>query len=125
MNLDDELKSALKRRAPPAGFTDRVMARARMTPAGSTSPWRRKLALLFSLRTLEWATACAMATVLLVGAGAEYRRRQEGERAKEQVVFALRMAGSRLSFAQRMVLEMSSGRTAAPARKPSVGEGEQ
>jgi hypothetical protein len=113
MNLDDELRSALKRREPPAGFTDRVAARARVTRAESVSTWRR---------TLQWATACAVATVLLVGAGGEYRRRQEGERAKEQVVLALRMAGSRLSFAQRMVLELSSGRTAAPAKKPSVGE---
>ena len=125
MNLDDELKSALKRREPPAEFTDRVLARARAAPARGASSWRDRLALLFSLRTLEWATACAVAAVLLVGGGAEYRRRQEGERAKEQVVFALRMAGSRLSFAQRMVLELSSGRTAVPAKRPSTGEEEQ
>jgi len=125
MNLDDELKSALKRREPPAGFTDRVTARARVKPAERRSTWQGKLGRLFSLRTLEWATACAVATVLLVGAGGEYRRRQEGERAKQQVVFALRMAGSRLSFAQRMVLELSSGRTAVPAKKPSAGEERQ
>ena len=98
MNLDDELKSALKRREPPAEFTDRVLARARVNPAERRSPWQGKLGRLFSLRTLEWATACAVAAVLLVGGGAEYRRRQEGERAKEQVVFALPHGGKPAEF---------------------------
>ncbi len=114
MNLEDELKSALKRQEAPLGFTQRVLARAQATPAGR---WR------FAWRRLQWATACGAVAVLLVTAGTEYRRRQQGERAKEEVVLALRMAGSRLSLAQRKVLEVSSGRIdqVDPARKPAVG----
>ncbi len=123
MNLEDELKSALKRREPPPGFIGRVVARAGTAPGRSSRSWRDRLGPLFPMRRLQWAAVCATVTVLVVSAGTEYRRRQQGERAKEEVVFALRMAGSRLSFAQRKVLEVSSGRIGQgdPARKPAPG----
>lgn len=94
MNLDHELRRALARTAAPAGFADRVVARATATP-----PQRG-----FAFRRL------AAAVVLLAGIGgltahrAAVHRREEGERAREQVLVALHIASSKVRVAQHAVL---------------------
>ena len=109
MNLDDELRSALGRREPPRGFTQRVLARAQV-PRERGRPWLEPLALLWPRRRLHWAAACLLALALLVTAGLEYRRRSQGELAKRQVVLALRIASAKLSYAQGKALEIGSSR---------------
>jgi hypothetical protein len=89
--LEDELRQALRRREPPAGFAERVLARARQ-------PEKRR-PLLFHWR---WLAAAAALVVLAAGLHLfeERRHRLEGERAKEQVMLALRVTGSKLRLAQ-------------------------
>jgi len=94
MNLEDELRSALRRREPSPDFTARVMARVAAGPARTRPrPW------------IRWAAAIAAALALTAG-GYEYRQ-YRGERARDQVLLAMRIAGSKLNKAHKMVQTVS------------------
>ncbi|MGA3096687.1 MAG: anti-sigma factor [Bryobacteraceae bacterium] len=110
--FEDELREALRREEPPEGFVGRVMARIQSREQAAdgpetSGPWGR-LSAAFRAPRLRWATACA-AVALLVG-GLEYRaqrmERAEGERARRQVMLALRITGSKLRLAQARVRRM-------------------
>ena len=94
MNLEEDLKRALRRDAPPAGFASRVMQRIERGEAPKRRQWWR-------------AVAASLTLTALVGAGAAYqdhqRRVREGEEAKEQVLLALRIAGEKVRYAQNEV----------------------
>lgn len=87
MNLEDELRAALRRTEPPADFTARVLA---ARPA--VKQWPR------------WVAALAASILLAVGTF-EYRQYQ-GERAKSQVMLAVRIAASKLNKAQKRIQMM-------------------
>jgi hypothetical protein len=89
-SFEDELKAALRRREPSPDFTARVLARVSAQPVRrATQPWVR------------WVAGVAAALLLAAG-GLEYRH-YRGERAKDQVLFAVRIAGSKLNKAQKKV----------------------
>ena len=89
-SLEDELRSALGRREPSPDFTERVLARVSAPPVRrGLQPWAR------------WVAAIAAALLLTAGS-LEYRQ-YRGERAKGQVLLAVRIAGSKLNKAQRRV----------------------
>jgi len=94
--FEDELRQALRRREPPAGFAERVLARVR---ARQRQPRRPSL--------LHWRWLAPVAALLVLAVGLHFleerRRRQEGERAKQQVLLALKLAGSKLRLAQERV----------------------
>jgi len=83
--LEQELKQALARKEPAADFDARV---------------RRRL-----VRTAPRWLAAAAALLVIAGGGALYRRHQ-GEEAKEQVMLAMRLAGSKLNRVQAHVQAM-------------------
>jgi hypothetical protein len=114
MNLEDELKSALRRQEPSPGFVERVLSSAQ-APRAWRPAWRERLALLFPRTTLYWATACVLSCVLLAVTGAQYRRHRQGELAKQQVVLALRIAGAKLSSVQRRAFAIGSARVTRAA----------
>jgi negative regulator of sigma E activity len=90
MNLEDELRSALRRHEPSPDFTARVLARVAAAPMRQAPrPWVR------------WVAALAAALLLAVG-GLGYRQYQ-GERAKSQMLLAMRIAASKLNKAQKKV----------------------
>lgn len=136
--FDDELKYALRREEPSADFTNRLLARVAQEKEGFCEPatesrkeingrndgalsWLRKLGAMLTLPQLKWATAGALAALLVVSAIGFYRYRQqqlelqrqaelatqiteaEGQRAKEQVMFAMRIASAKLNVAQKKV----------------------
>jgi hypothetical protein len=105
-NLEEDLKMALRRGEPPADFTDRVLARLSQPPEPS---WRERLSVLMRPPRLQWVAITVMVSVLLPTAALQYHKEQqyqaEGERAKQQLLFAVRIAGSRLHQAQKKVLE--------------------
>ena len=92
MSLENELRQALRRVPAPEGFAERVLARVNEPHRESRPAWWR-----------------AVAATLLLGAifggwGAhETMRRREGERAREQVLLALRITGEKVAHAQRGV----------------------
>lgn len=105
--LDDELRSALRRLDPPAGFAGRVMARLAAQPAARAG-WRQALRTLFRMPRLRWV-AVGIAACLLLTIGVVLHQRQQraqGEMAKEQLKQALQIASSKLNLARRRVQEI-------------------
>jgi hypothetical protein len=100
MDLEKELKQAMTRRDPPPGFAGRVLERIANEERRS-SWWRQWI----SPVGMRWAMAGGVAAVLMGAGLAEYRQRQ-GEIAKERVVLALQIAGSKLHYAQRKVQQV-------------------
>lgn len=92
--LDDELKYALRREEPPPGFADRVLARAE-----ARQPARR-----------WWPVAIAATVLLAAGLEFEHERRlrAEGEQAKQQVMLALEITGSKLQFIKEKIHAIDS-----------------
>ena len=105
-DLENELRAALRRREPPAGFTKRVLARIEAAHAPKPG-WRQVMAALFRIPSLRWAAAGVMACVLLTLGIAHYRRVQQeraaGEAAKAQVMQALRIASNKLNVTMKKV----------------------
>lgn len=100
-SFEDELRSALRRKEPPPDFADRVLARLPgavpvRLPVRTRRPWVR------------WVAAMA-ASVLLASGTIGYRYYQ-GERAKSQVLLAVRIAATKLNKAQRKVQALHSAR---------------
>jgi hypothetical protein len=112
MNLEHELRTALRRREPPAGFEDRVLTRLHAEPG--SGPARQLLAWIrICLNPRIWAPAlAALALLLLVAGQIRQQRRQEAlaEQAGRQVIYALDLAASKLSYAQQKTLELQMNR---------------
>jgi hypothetical protein len=81
--LEDELKQALGRKQPSPDFEARVTAAAGRRPVLVMPRW----------------LAAAAALLVITGAGAGYRYHQ-GHVAKEQVMLAMRITGSKLNRIQ-------------------------
>jgi hypothetical protein len=91
MNLDDELRAALRREDPSPEFAGRVMARARPRRA----PY------------VIWAAA--MAAMLVAGFAATYEYREmKSERAARDAVLALRIAANKLNMTRDKVLRLEN-----------------
>lgn len=90
MNLENDLKRALRRKSPPAGFAGRVMQRIERAEPQRTRPtW--------------WRTAAAsVALVAALGGYTAHRivEQRRGEHAKEQVLEAMRIASEKVRYAQ-------------------------
>lgn len=97
--LEEQLKHALRREQPSAGFVGRVRARVRVREgtarrAGWSSPPQ-----------LRWVVAILLCFGVV--AGGLYRHgkveRARGEAAKQQVYVALRLAGTKMQLAESKV----------------------
>jgi hypothetical protein len=118
MNYSDhELKDALQRQDAPEGFAERVLARAAQQNSAQAKPPASWLD-LFTQPFVRWASAAALCVALLAG-GLHYRQvqlraereRAQGEAAKQQLMLALRIAGSKLQLAKAKVNEMNTNET--------------
>lgn len=97
MNLDNELKRALRPQSPDGGFARRVLSRIDETESRRRPTW--------------WRAAAASLTVaaLLGGYGAhKVVERRQGERAREQVLQAMQIASEKVRFAQQEVRGIGS-----------------
>jgi hypothetical protein len=109
--LEDDLKTALRRTEPPEGFANRVLARAN-GPTAAEPSWWQYLTVLVRPPRVQWVALSLIVSVMIPAAGVYRKERQahaEGERAKEQLVFAMRVTGNKLHRVHQKVLEM--GRT--------------
>ncbi len=89
MNFEQELRNALARKEPAKGFTERVIRRA--------EPNRR-------LR--QWMPVAVAASLLCGVFGvARYEEHRRGERAKEQLMLALRITAKTLDTVDRKLRE--------------------
>ena len=105
--LEQELRNAMRREDPPEGFVERVLTR---TAEPEWSTWHG----IFAFRGMRWAMAGALCLIFAV-AGLEYRQARveqaRGEAAKEQLMLALRIAGSKLQIAQSRMQQIGVQRT--------------
>lgn len=93
-DFERELREQLQTRAAPGGFAERVMARI---PPPRPSRW-------FWQPAWRWAVVAAVAGAMVAGGlEREHERRMEGERARNQVLLALRITGSTLREVQQKV----------------------
>lgn len=98
MTLENDLKRALRRQAPAPGFAGRVMQRIET----DAQPRRRPV---------WWRAAAASVTLAaILGGYATHRvvEHRRGERAKEQVLTAMRIAGEKVRYAQQEVRGIGS-----------------
>jgi hypothetical protein len=92
MNLENDLKHALRRQSPAPGLADRVLARIH-------EPEPRK-------RPVWWRAAAASVTLAAILGGYTTHKvieRRRGLEAKEQVLKAMRIASEKVAYAQQEV----------------------
>jgi hypothetical protein len=115
------LKHALRRQSAPDGFAERVMLRLEQQRLEEkSSPRSNAIAhdslLAFLTRPLaRWATAGALAAALIAGEihiQNVRRERAEGEAAKQRLMLALRIAGSKLQLARSRVNRTTTNQNA-------------
>lgn len=90
--LDDLLKKALARSAPPQDFTDKVMARVVQPPR--RIPWRVPIAV---------AASVALTAAVWSGYRTEQARKHEG-----QLLFALQLASEKISIVDQRLKKSSA-----------------
>jgi hypothetical protein len=108
-DLERELKNALARRQPTPGLTERILARIDEPQEGI---WSRLIS-SFGLPVMRWAVAFVVIVAVGVGSVAYQRHQQEmarGLAAKQQLMIALHIAGSKLQSAQYKVHNIGTGR---------------
>jgi hypothetical protein len=101
--FEEQLKQALKREEPPAGFAERVMAKIPERKPG----WKSFFSFSFQFPYGRLAMAGALALVLAVSVAIhtrqEMQEKLEGERARTQVMTALRIASTKLNITRQKV----------------------
>lgn len=96
MSLEQDLRDALRRESPPAGFSSRVLQRIERERHPGRRWWR--------------AVAASLTLTAILGGWAAHtvHERREGERAREQVLLALKIAGEKVRYAQQEVRDIGS-----------------
>ena len=110
--LEDALRNALRREDAPEGFALRVIACAQQHNSTSNEAQRTSWLTIFSQPVVRWAAFATVSICLVIG-GVHYRnlrRAREGEAAKQQLMLALRIAGSKLQLAKSKVNEINQSR---------------
>ena len=106
-HLEDELKSALGRKEPAEDFTARTLRRIAQPAPRS---WFDELVILLRPPRLQWVAA-SVVILAVPFAALEFRQHREiraqGQMAKQQLVLAMRIAGTELHHAQQKVQQMS------------------
>jgi hypothetical protein len=104
--MNDELRRALRRVEPPAGFAERVLERAARGDVPATAARHATARVLLRGPMVRWATAAALAIAVTSG-GVWYRaaeqRQAQGEEARRQVLIGLRIASDKLQSVQLKV----------------------
>jgi len=106
--FEDELKQALTRKQPPAGFTARVLERTKERRNLLRATWP-----LWFERAWAWRLVPALTALLLVSGATLYREHErsvQGREAKEKLMTAVRIAGSKLERTQQQVMKIQFGR---------------
>jgi hypothetical protein len=106
--FESALKKSLRREEPPLGFSERVLAKA---ASGHRVSWHSSWREFFRLSAVRWAPAIALLVCLAAG-GVRYqtvrREHADGEAAKQRLLIALRITGSKWQLAQAKVNEIKA-----------------
>jgi len=106
--FEKDLRESLRRRQPPDGFAERTLTCIPKGGMSSKPPLSAWLRAVLSSPGWRWAAVGAGVLILSVGLFSykERARRIEGERAKAEVLFALRLTGSKLREIQEHVTKV-------------------
>jgi hypothetical protein len=108
--LEDALREALRREPAPDGFAERVLRAAESRSearVNSGGLWAR-LGAAFRGPRVRWAAGFAAAAMVFSAVEVRNQReRVEGEKAKQQLMLALRITGGKLRLAKAGVYRMS------------------
>ena len=111
-HTEESLKNALRREPAPEGFADRVLMRvAEQNSVRPIASRRESWLRIFAQPVVRWAAAAAVCAGVIAG-GIYYRNvqqeRAQGEAAKQRLILALRIAGSKLQLAKSRVQHIQS-----------------
>jgi hypothetical protein len=102
MDFEDQLREALRLPDVPAGFTNRVLAKLpEAYPPAPRHPVMRRVAV--------WTAVMVVVAGGITGLQIEraQEQRERGEKAREEVMLALRITGTKLNQAQSHVRQVS------------------
>jgi hypothetical protein len=102
MNMENDLRKALRRESPPAGFADRVIAKAGQPVRPPHQHW-------WKFRPLLFANASALTAVVFIG-GVMYQRHEEQRalEARRQLVTALNVTKASLQKVQERIRRVAA-----------------
>jgi hypothetical protein len=109
--LEDALRNALRREDAPEGLALKVLARAQQQNSPAHDAQRTSWLSVFSQPLVRWAAVAAVTICVVVGCiyyRNLQRQRADGEAAKQQLMLALRIAGSKLQLAKELVNEINT-----------------
>ncbi len=117
--FEQNLKKALTRQQPSADFAERLFARIEQERAAKPIPWWQRIVRRPPKRIWALAPVCVLigltsGTLLYT----QHQRTIQGEHAKQQLLLALRITGSKLQATQRQVREVESEKQ--PNQKDNV-----
>ncbi|HUX27975.1 MAG TPA: hypothetical protein VMV39_04275 [Terracidiphilus sp.] len=99
--LDDQLRNLLRRREPPEGFAERLLARLEAAPPRLT--FAQRLSALYRRPVLRWAAVTALVCVMTVLGVVRYQNQQrlnaQAEQASREAILALRITSTELQTA--------------------------
>ena len=101
--LEQELRAALRARPAPEGFADNVVARSQELPHAATLPLSFRRSGFRSM--VRWGIAAVLLLSITFGGYFQHRREQRiaGERARQQVLLALRITSFTLQAVRNKV----------------------
>jgi hypothetical protein len=98
MNFEQELKNALERKQPAKGFAERVIAQV--------EPVEQRPRVIGVSKLRRWAPLAIAASLMCGTFGVvRYEEYRKGERAKEQLMLALRITARTLGTVERKLKE--------------------
>jgi hypothetical protein len=117
--IEEALKHALRREEAPEGFAERVLARVSERHTGPRQVRDSWLSFftrpiftqpIFTQPIVRWAALAAVAIAMIVGVQIYNVRREraQGEAAKERLMLALRITGSKLQLARARVNDVNA-----------------
>ena len=108
MNLENDLKRALRRQSPPAGFAGRVLERIDVEDRRSRLSGPARLPVLHYRWWRAAAASVTLAAILGGYVGHRALEQRRGEKAREEVLRALSIAGEKVRYAQNEVRGIGS-----------------
>jgi hypothetical protein len=108
-HFEDQLRQVLRRKEPPPGFADQVMARLpAVQPERRVEPVRRPGLMERLGRPFAWKWLAAAAACLMMVAGIDrYQDQRRGIEAREQLLLALRITEQKLAVVENKVDELN------------------
>ena len=106
--IEEALRHAQRQEEAPEGFAERVLAR--VNEQNSAAHRQDSWLSFFTQPMARWAALAAVAAAMIVGVYVYnvHRERVQGEAAKERLMLALRITGSKLQLARAKVNDVNA-----------------